>query len=250
MPRRDVEGDAHVRALSHRVGHVLAHATHQLAGKLQHQPARLQKQDEGVRLDKAAVRLAPAHQHFGADQPSALQVDDRLVVRQELVVADRPRHVRHRIDRTALEQEQRDQQDDQRDAAGHHEADAAEIVMIGNRTSAWHRNRDDQRILLRRQRVAGSARPGGRVRRSRPNPPPASRRPSSCAPDPADRPASKSCGSSRVAGTSAASLGLPRLEAFGGLDLRMRKKRSLRSASRITSRTMSDPATAIEVSTS
>src|SRR5215204_7299177 len=48
MPRRDVESNRHIGALSHRVSEFLANAVHQLAREIQHKSARLQKQDESV----------------------------------------------------------------------------------------------------------------------------------------------------------------------------------------------------------
>ena len=39
MPRRDVESNRHIGALSHRVSEFLANAVHQLAREIQHKSA-------------------------------------------------------------------------------------------------------------------------------------------------------------------------------------------------------------------
>jgi len=105
-----------MRTLRHRVGQFLTHPTHQLPRELQHKPARLQKQNKSARLDHGTVRRTPAHQHFGAEQSAALQIDDRLVVRHKLIVPDRSCNLCVRIRRLALGQEQREQQDHERNA--------------------------------------------------------------------------------------------------------------------------------------
>ena len=131
-----------------RRARLVAHAPHQGARQLDDQPARFGERNEVDRRHQRSVRLAPAHQHFGAHHPRSREIDDRLVIRNELAVIDRARKLVGRVAARPPRPE-RDQRKNERGArtgtdSRHHD----EIAVAGERPRARHRRRDQDTEAL------------------------------------------------------------------------------------------------------
>ena len=102
LARRDVEADVRLEPLLAPLEHLLGdRADHPVADRLE-QAHLLGGGDEVVGVDEPAVGVVPAQQRLHRLQPAGLQLDDRLVVQDELVLGDRapqPRRQRQPLER-------------------------------------------------------------------------------------------------------------------------------------------------------
>ena len=86
-------------------------------------------------------RLAPAHQHFGAHHARVGEIHDRLVIGNELAVADRPREFGSRIVARAHRPEGDQREDQHRGRAGAGRCGRDDAGMACQRLRARHRGR-------------------------------------------------------------------------------------------------------------
>ena len=156
MVVEEVDADLELRPFLVGGCELVAGLLHQRARHRDREARRFGKPDEGAGRDDRAVGLAPADQHLASGEAAVLDVDDRLVERHELAVANAAfdlagggRRLRGQVE---------DQADhDEADRRGRDVHDAAELLDIVEIFRQRHGQRHLERKALRLARVAHPA---------------------------------------------------------------------------------------------
>jgi hypothetical protein len=97
--RRQVDGDADVEAGPAPARELSRGGLEHELGERAHEAALLHERQEGVRVEQPAGGMLPAHERLRTERGSGHDVDLRLVVQDELVLAERRVEILDRVDR-------------------------------------------------------------------------------------------------------------------------------------------------------
>ena len=116
---------------------------------LVNEPARFRQRDERARQHQRAVRLAPAHQHFGAAQLAGADIDDRLIIGHEFAGIERLLDLGQGIARRAPRKQCDERGKGNHDDAGAHKSDPFEVGVFGGNAGARRQDFDVKTEFVR-----------------------------------------------------------------------------------------------------